>query len=306
MKTKRVLFLVSLTVALLMVMHPFRSGQVTELQLSDWFKPRKRPDVLTVTPWLAPVLWEGTFSRQALQRHYAGRDLVVGLVVFATYGSVGDHVEQFLHSAVTHFMPGQKVVFYLILDSFTEPPKVQLGPLQSFKFLMVSKDEPWPDTELMRLQFLVQHLVSHIKEEVDFLFSMAGSLVFQGDFGLETLGTLVAQLHAWWYFQKSLNIPYERRPSSEAYIPFGQGDFYYGDAIVGGKPLQLLHLLDTCMKGMVRDAQKGISSTYKQHLNKYLLLHKPTKLLSPEYGWDLRFNLPPQVRYVKVAQQRPI
>lgn len=43
---------------------------------------RRRPDVLTVTSWLAPVLWEDTFSRPALQRHYSRRNLTVGLAVF--------------------------------------------------------------------------------------------------------------------------------------------------------------------------------------------------------------------------------
>ncbi|KAM6183871.1 putative glycosyltransferase 6 domain-containing protein 1 [Erethizon dorsatum] len=278
-----------------------RSGQVKELQLSDWFKPRKRPDVLTVTSWLAPVLWEGTFSRKALQRYYRGQNLTVGLAVFVSARSADDHLERFLRSATVHFMPGQRVVFYLILDSYMELPDVKPGPLQSFQILM-GEERWWPNLDLIPLQSLEEHLVGHIKDEVDFLFSMASSLVFQGDFGLETLGALVAQLHAWWYFQNTQNLPYERRPHSDAYIPFGQGDFYYGDTIVGGTPWQVLDLIEACVKGIVQDLQNGLNSTYEKHLNKYFFLHKPTKLLSPEYGWDLRFNLPPQVRYVKVAQ----
>ncbi|XP_010607193.1 putative glycosyltransferase 6 domain-containing protein 1 isoform X2 [Fukomys damarensis] len=235
---KRMLLLISFILTLLMAQHYFRSGQERELQLSEWFKPRRRPDILTVTSWLAPVLWEGTFSRQALQRHYRGRNLTVGLVVFAPTRSADGHLERFLRSAITHFMPGQRVVFYLILDSFVDPPDMQPSPLQSFQILMVGERWWWPDLDLMGLQVLREHLLGHITDEVDFLFSTASNLVFQGDFGLETLGTSVAQLHAWWYFQNNQSFPYERRPSSAAYIPFGQGDFYYGSAIVGGLPRQ--------------------------------------------------------------------
>ena len=44
---------------------------------------RKRPDVVTTTGWLAPVIWEGTFDRQALRRYYRTQNLTVGLAVFA-------------------------------------------------------------------------------------------------------------------------------------------------------------------------------------------------------------------------------
>ncbi|XP_010607191.1 putative glycosyltransferase 6 domain-containing protein 1 isoform X1 [Fukomys damarensis] len=299
---KRMLLLISFILTLLMAQHYFRSGQERELQLSEWFKPRRRPDILTVTSWLAPVLWEGTFSRQALQRHYRGRNLTVGLVVFAPTRSADGHLERFLRSAITHFMPGQRVVFYLILDSFVDPPDMQPSPLQSFQILMVGERWWWPDLDLMGLQVLREHLLGHITDEVDFLFSTASNLVFQGDFGLETLGTSVAQLHAWWYFQNNQSFPYERRPSSAAYIPFGQGDFYYGSAIVGGLPRQVLALVQECLQGMRQDLESRLNSTYEKHLNKYFFLHRPSKLLSPEYGWDAKFNLPPQVLYVKVAQ----
>ncbi|XP_013362019.1 PREDICTED: glycosyltransferase 6 domain-containing protein 1 isoform X2 [Chinchilla lanigera] len=305
MKPKKVLFLLSLILMLLMAKHYFRSSQVTELQLSNWFQPRKRPDVLTLTPWLAPVLWEGTFSRQALERHYRGQNLTVGLAVFASGSSAEANLEQFLRSATMYFMPGQQVIFYVILDSYTMPLDVPLGPLQSLQVLMIAgEDKWWPDLDLLFLQTLKEHLVDHIKGEVDFLFAMTSNLVFQGEFGLETLGTSVAQLHPWWYFQKPQHLPYVRNPSSEAYIPFGQGDFYYGSTIVGGMPWQVLDLVEECLRGMIQDQNKRLNSSYEKCLNKYFFLHKPAKLLSPEYGWDLTLNLPPQVRYVKVAQQR--
>ncbi|KAG8518674.1 Glycosyltransferase 6 domain-containing protein 1 [Galemys pyrenaicus] len=44
---------------------------------------RSRPDVVTLTDWRAPVIWEGTFDREALRQHYRARNLTIGLAVFA-------------------------------------------------------------------------------------------------------------------------------------------------------------------------------------------------------------------------------
>lgn len=40
-------------------------------------------DVITITDWLAPVIWEGTFDREALEKHYRKQNTTVGLAVFA-------------------------------------------------------------------------------------------------------------------------------------------------------------------------------------------------------------------------------
>lgn len=45
---------------------------------------RKRPDVITTTDWLAPVIWEGTYNRQVLEKYYKRLNITVGLVVWAT------------------------------------------------------------------------------------------------------------------------------------------------------------------------------------------------------------------------------
>lgn len=44
---------------------------------------RMRVDVITTTDWLAPVIWEGTFDREALEKYYRKQNITVGLVVFA-------------------------------------------------------------------------------------------------------------------------------------------------------------------------------------------------------------------------------
>ncbi|XP_046537197.1 putative glycosyltransferase 6 domain-containing protein 1 [Equus quagga] len=277
-------------------------NQGEELQLSEWFRPRRRPDVITTTDWLAPVIWEGTFNRRVLGKHYRNRNLTMGLAVFAISRIADQYLERFLESAKKHFMTGYRVVFYITVDDLDKMPDVDPGPLQTFQVFTLQEEIWWQDFDLLRMRNLGEHIVQHIQGEVDFLFSMATNQIFQSDVGVETLGASVAQLHAWWYFKSTKDFPYERRRRSAAYIPYGKGDFYYDSAFVGGTPQQVLNLIEEYLKGVLQDKQNGLNSSYENHLNKYFFLNKPTKLLSPEYNWDVTFYPPPQVQFVKVAQ----
>lgn len=199
-------------------------------------------------------------------------------------------------------MAGYRVVFYVMVGDSSRLPDLRLGPLRTVRVLTIAEDGWWQDHDHLRMANLGEHIVGHIQAEVDFLFLMTVDQVFRSHVGVETLGTSVAQLHAWWFFRETQNLPYERRTRSTACIPFGQGDFFYDGALVGGTPLQLLNLITEYLEGVTQDMQNGLSSTYERHLNKYFFLHKPTKLLSPEYCWDAALFPPPQVQYVKVLR----
>lgn len=42
-----------------------------------------RADVVTVTPWLAPVVWEGTFNSFLLDSIYKRKNITIAATVFA-------------------------------------------------------------------------------------------------------------------------------------------------------------------------------------------------------------------------------
>ncbi|XP_019494802.1 PREDICTED: histo-blood group ABO system transferase-like isoform X1 [Hipposideros armiger] len=42
-----------------------------------------RKDVLVLTPWLAPIIWEGTFNIDILNEQFRQQNVTIGLTVFA-------------------------------------------------------------------------------------------------------------------------------------------------------------------------------------------------------------------------------
>ncbi|XP_033615157.1 N-acetyllactosaminide alpha-1,3-galactosyltransferase-like 1 [Fukomys damarensis] len=213
------------------------------------------------------------------------------------------HLIPFIRSADEHFMVGYRVIFYILIDDFTKLPYVELGPRRTFKVFPLFDHQTWQGTDLKCMNSLDIYITDYMQHEVNFLFNMTINQMFEYDFGVETLGRSVAQLHVWWYFKSTQEFPYERRASSAAFIPFGKGDFYYHHAILGGTPREVLTLLEQCLQGNTRDTTNKLTSLYESHLNKYFFVNKPTKLLSREYNWDPSFKIPPQIKHVKIAWQ---
>ncbi|XP_071987738.1 N-acetyllactosaminide alpha-1,3-galactosyltransferase-like isoform X2 [Engystomops pustulosus] len=246
------------------------------------------------TRWGAPIVWEGTFDREKDNRFHRTRGTVVGLSVFAVGMYLETYLEDFLVSASRYFMPDLPLMVYVLTERPSEVPTTPARRGMSVITLKVTRQTRWQDVSMLRMMDLRDRVLPMARDQVDYLFCMDVDQIFTSIYGPETLGDLVAQLHSGYYLASREEFPYERSPFSEAFIPPGDGAFYYHGAVYGGKPNLLLNLTSRCLRGILRDKNIGVEAIWQDesHLNKYLNLeHLPSKLLSPEYCWDNRLWL---------------
>ncbi|KAM9346614.1 globoside alpha-1,3-N-acetylgalactosaminyltransferase 1-like [Symphorus nematophorus] len=94
-----------------------------------------------------------------------------------------------------------------------------------------------------------------------------------------------------------------RRPESKAFIAAEDGDLYYCGGAFGGV-LQEVHLLaKTCRHNFEADAKNGIGAAWHEesHLNRYMWINKPNKLLSPEYLWQDFAWREPEIKIIRFS-----
>uniref|UniRef100_A0A3Q7NI65 Histo-blood group ABO system transferase 2-like n=1 Tax=Callorhinus ursinus TaxID=34884 RepID=A0A3Q7NI65_CALUR len=108
--------------------------------------------------------------------------------------------------------------------------------------------------------------------------------------GMEILSTLFGTPRPGFYWAAHEDFSYACWPQSQTHIPSDQGNFYYMGAFFGGLVVEVPRLTSACHQAMVVNWANGIEAMWpvKSHLNRYLLDHRPTKVLSPEDLWDPR------------------
>lgn len=138
------------------------------------------------------------------------------------------------------------------------------------------------------MEFIRKAIEEHIHHQAHYIFCTDVDMVFENRFGTEAFSELVAAIHPWFFDYKRNQFPYERRKTSQAYVPPEQGDFYYGGALYGGHVDMVYRLTRACEDQLNIDKQNNIEAVWQEesHLNRYFIQNKPTKLLSPEYIWD--------------------
>lgn len=246
-----------------------------------------RRDVLVLTSWLAPVVWEWTFNIDILNEQFQLQNATIGLTVFALK-NYKEYLEQFLRSAETFFMVGHKVNYYIFTDQPHAVPQIPLYDGRKVVTLQMPSFECPQDISMQRMEFISIYSKQRFHKEVAYLVCSDVDVTFQHKVGVEILSPLFATLHLRFFMAGRETFHYERRPKSQAYIPKDEGDFYYTGSLFGGSVAEIYRLTAACHQMIITDKINNIEALQlgESHLNKYLLYHKPTKILSSEYMFN--------------------
>uniref|UniRef100_A0A8D2JS35 ABO glycosyltransferase n=1 Tax=Sciurus vulgaris TaxID=55149 RepID=A0A8D2JS35_SCIVU len=243
-----------------------------------------QPDVPVLTPWLAPIVWEGTFNIDLLDEHFQSQNVTIGLTVFAVKRYIC-YLTMFLQTAEIHFMVGHRVNYYVFTDQPDNVPRILLQKGRQMVILKVQSYARWQDISMRRMETISIFSQERFHREVNYLVCVDVDMKFRDHVGVEILSSLFGTLHPGYYAIGKQFFPYERNPQSQASILENEGDFYYTAAFFGGSVPEVYRLTKACHQAIMMDQANHIEAVWhdESHLNKYLLYHKPTKVLSPEY-----------------------
>nr|XP_029491406.1 globoside alpha-1,3-N-acetylgalactosaminyltransferase 1-like isoform X1 [Oncorhynchus nerka] len=261
-----------------------------------------RTDVVSVTPWLAPIVWEGTFDPVLVDNIYKPMNLTVATTVFAI-GKYVRFLQDFLETAEKHFMVGFNMRYYVFTDRPHDVPSVNLTQGRHLSVIQVPGSNRWQEISARRMEIIQTAIERQISREADYIFCLDVDSKFYARWGAESLGRLVAVIHPWFYQATRDHFTYERRPASTAYIPMDEGDYYYAGALFGGFVEDVYTLTKVCRNQLEEDARNSIEAAWQEesHLNRYLLYNKPSKLLSPEYQWDDKKTNTKEVKVIRFS-----
>ncbi|XP_047428396.1 globoside alpha-1,3-N-acetylgalactosaminyltransferase 1-like isoform X2 [Mugil cephalus] len=273
------------------------------LQVPQPRLPQKsRGDVLTVTPWLAPIVWEGTFNPLLIENIYKPKNISIAVTVFAV-GKYIRFLKDFLETAEKYFFVGYKVHVYVYTDQPNDVPKVKMGPNRQVTVRLVPNAKRWQEITSRRLNLIEMLIEEKLRGNTDYIFCLDVDCKFHGPWGPESLGELFGAIHPGYYQDDRKDFPYERRPISRAYLAPGVGDFYYGAAVFGGSLDEVVRLAQVCSQNFDADTRDGIEAAWQEesHLNKYFWVNKPTKVLSPEYLWQDFKPINPEIHVMRFS-----
>ncbi len=146
----------------------------------------------------------------------------------------------------------------------------------------------WPHITLKRYHFFLAH--KELLASFDYIFFVNGNGLFVQDISTEILpqahdNFLVGAVANPMIFSRDPNLwTYDRNPKSKAYIPNGNGEFYYRGGFNGGRSSEFLKMAQTIKDWVDEDEENGVCAEWhdESHINRYFLHNRP-KVLDPGY-----------------------
>ena len=156
----------------------------------------------------------------------------------------------------------------------------------------------WPYMTLHRYKFFTQ--ASKLLSNYDYIFYSDVDMAFVSPIKEEIFSKLTAVMHAGSFGKNKNQYSYERNQKSTAAMKYDEGDTYYVGGFNGGKMDDFLKMSEVLDKNIDKDSEENIIAKWhdESHLNKYLWLNKPEKILPIYYCWPEPLGIKPEVKII--------
>lgn len=160
--------------------------------------------------------------------------------------------------------------------------------------------EEWPFPTLKRFEYFLR--AKNELEKFDFLVFMNGNLIvkqkiFEKDILPQNDEKLFVTQHPGYFASSSKDFPYDRNPECSAYIPEGEGKYYFAGGFNGGKSSDFIKLMELLSENINNDLSKNIIAQWhdESQINRYMYDYRESfRILSPAYlypqGWKIPFE----------------
>ena len=153
------------------------------------------------------------------------------------------------------------------------------------------------------------NFISSSLESIDYVYFCNANLIINEvidenifpDLGQDMVGVN----HPGQYRQNNTEFTYDRNPDSLAYIPLGEGKYYYQGCLFGGTKDACLKMSKQLQENIDIDLNKDIIALWhdESHLNKYFL-NNPPKTLDPSYANPEAFYIPFNKKIIQLDKNK--
>lgn len=206
---------------------------------------------------------KGTKSVANLSNRASEGKVIVVIPAFTDKIWTHDTLHGLIRSARKHLFPSKQLQFVIIGDQ-----QLARCDAEDIEYFQIDSEHAKLSGELEIFRQALERL-----NEVDYVLRISPDCIFADTMKEDYFVGTVALLHDG-HSGKSVNdLPYERNKLSSAYIPLGEGQYYYSDRVLGGKPYEMSILVNQILSWVVEDERKGTHPQWgmEAYLNKALL-----------------------------------
>lgn len=218
----------------------------------------------------------------------------VGILYICT-GRYSKFWKKFYKMCEKNFLPDSEKHYFV----FTDDRKILA--LQISNVHPIKQDaEEWPFPTLHRFSYFLR--IEDELKKMDFLMFMNANLIvktkiFKDEILPQNDEKLFVTQHPGYFDKTNKDFTYDRNPECSAYIPEGEGKYYFAGGFNGWKTEDFIKLMKILSARIEKDLEKNIIALWhdESQINRYMYdFEEPFKILSPAYlypeGWNIPFE----------------